>query len=160
MGCHFLLQCMKVKSETEVTPSCLTLSDPMYCSLPGSSIQGILQPRLLEWVAIAFSKCLGYSASKEHYLFSNCKYILEAKQNGNSKSIKMKFSSVNSVAQLCLTLFDTMNCSMPCLPVHHQLPEFTQTHIHRAGDAILPSHPLSSPSPPASNLSQHQTLFQ
>ena len=53
-----------------------------------------------------------------------------------------------------------MNCSMPGLPVHHQLPEFTQTHVHRVGDAIQPSHPLSSPSPPAPNPSQHQSLFQ
>ena len=53
-----------------------------------------------------------------------------------------------------------MNCSTPGLPVHHQLPEFTQTHIHRVGDAIQPSHPLPSPSPPAPNLSQHQGLFQ
>ena len=53
-----------------------------------------------------------------------------------------------------------MNCSMPGLPVHHHLPEFTQTHIHQVGDAIQPSHPLSSPSPPALNPSQHQSLFQ
>ena len=66
----------------------------------------------------------------------------------------------SSIAQLCLTLFDPMNCSRPGLPVHHQLPEFTQTHVHRVGDAIQPSHPLSSPSPPAFNLSQHQGLFQ
>ena len=65
-----------------------------------------------------------------------------------------------SVAQSCPTLCDPMNCSMPGLPVHHQLPEFTQTHIHRVGDAIQPSHPLSSPSPPAPNPSHHQSLFQ
>ena len=65
--------------------------------------------------------------------------------------------SVSSVAQLCLTLCDPVNRSMPGLPVHHQLPEFTQTHAHRIGDAIQPSHPLSSPSPPAS---KHQGFFQ
>ena len=64
------------------------------------------------------------------------------------------------VAQPCPTLCNPMNCSMPCLPVHHQLPEFTQTHIHRVSDAIQPSHPLSSPSLPAPNPSQHQSLFQ
>ena len=64
------------------------------------------------------------------------------------------------VAQLCLTLCDPMNRSTPGLPVHHQLPEFTQTHAHWVGDAIQPSHPLSSPSPPAFNLSQHQGLFR
>ena len=66
----------------------------------------------------------------------------------------------SSVAQSCPTLCDPMNCSTPGLPVHHQLPEFTQTHVHRVGDAIQPSHPLSSPSPPAPNPSQHQRLFQ
>ena len=58
VGCHFLLQCMKVKSESEVTQSCLTLHDPMDCSLPGSSVHGIFQARVLEWGAIAFSKCM------------------------------------------------------------------------------------------------------
>ena len=64
------------------------------------------------------------------------------------------------VTQLCPTLCDPMNRSTPGLPVHHQLPEFTQTHVHRVSDAIQPSHPLSSPSPPAPNPSQHQSLFQ
>ena len=62
------------------------------------------------------------------------------------------------VAQSCPTLCDPMNPSMPGLPVHHQLPEFTQTHVHRVSDAIQPSHPLSSPSPPAPNPSQHQSF--
>ena len=66
----------------------------------------------------------------------------------------------SSVAQSCPTLCDPMNHSTPGLPVHHHLPEFTQTHIHRVGDAIQPSHPLSSPFPPAPNPSQHQSLFQ
>ena len=66
----------------------------------------------------------------------------------------------SSVTQSCPTLCDPMNCSTPGLPVHHQLPEFTQTHVHQVSDAIQPSHPLSSPSPPAPNLSQHQSLFQ
>ena len=65
-----------------------------------------------------------------------------------------------SVAQLCPTLCDPMNRSTPGLPVHHHLPEFTQTQVHRVGDAIQPSHPLSSPSPPAPNPSQPQSLFQ
>ena len=66
----------------------------------------------------------------------------------------------SSVAQSCLTLCGLMNRSTPRLPVHHQLPEFTQTHVHWVSDAIQPSHPLSSPSPPAFNFSQHQGLFQ
>ena len=67
-----------------------------------------------------------------------------------------QFSSVQSRP----TLWDPMNCSTPGLPVHHQLPEFTQTQVHRVSDAIQPSHPLSSPSPPAPSPSQHQSLFQ
>ena len=66
----------------------------------------------------------------------------------------------SSVAQPCLTLCDPMNRSTPGLPVHHQLPEFTQTHVHRVSDAIHPSHPLLSPSSPAPNPSQHQSLSQ
>ena len=65
----------------------------------------------------------------------------------------------SSVAQSCLTLCDPMNHSMPGLPVYHQVPEFTQTHVHRVSDAIQPSHPLLSPSLPAPNPSQHQGLF-
>ena len=65
----------------------------------------------------------------------------------------------SSVAQSCPTLCDPMNHSTPDFPVYHQLPEFTQTHVHRVSDAIQPSHPLSSPSPPAPNPSQHQSLF-
>ena len=72
------------------------------------------------------------------------------------------FSSVqfSSGAQSCLTLCDPTNHGAPGLPVHHQLPEFTQTHAHRVGDAIQSSHPLSPPSPPAPNPSHHQGLFQ
>ena len=89
-------QCMKVKSESEAAQSCLTRIDPMDCSLPGSSIHGIFQARLLEWGAIAFSTWM-----------------------------------LSSVAQSCLTLCGPMNHSTPGLPVHHQLLEFTQTHVHR-----------------------------
>ena len=77
--------------------------------------------------------------------------------NRKQKKAGVQFSSVS---QSCLTLCDPMNCSTPGLPIHHQLPEFTQTRVHRVGDAIQPSYPLSSPSPPAPNPSQHQSLFQ
>ena len=78
----------------------------------------------------------------------------------HTEELYKKGLQFSSVAQSCPTLCDPMNCSTPGLPVHHQLPEFTQTHVHRVGDAIQPSHPLSSPSPPAPNPSQHQSLFQ
>ena len=66
----------------------------------------------------------------------------------------------SSVTQLCLTLCEPMDCSTPGFPVHHQLPKLAQTHIHWVGDTIQPSHPLSSPSPPACNLSQNRDLFE
>ena len=66
----------------------------------------------------------------------------------------------SSVTQSCPTLCNPMNHSMPGLPVHQQLPEFTQTHVHWVGNAVQPSHPLSSPSPPAPNSSQYQSIFQ
>ena len=69
----------------------------------------------------------------------------------NDNSTASQFSQFSSVAQSCPTLCDPMNHSTLGLPVHHQLPEFTQTHVHRVSDAIQPSHPLSSPSPPAPN---------
>ena len=86
----------------------------------------------------------------------NICWIME-KAREFQKSISVQFSSVT---QSCPTLCHPMNHSMPGLPVHHQLPEFTETHIHQVSDAIQPSHPLSSPSPPAPNPSQHQSLFQ
>ena len=70
------------------------------------------------------------------------------------------WSESSSVTQLCPTLCDPMDCSMPGFPVHHQLPELAQTHVHRVCYAIQPSHPLSSPSHPAFSLSQHQGLFK
>ena len=83
------------------------------------------------------------------------------RQKYNSKRHMQPYvHQFSSVAQSCLTLCQPMDCSMPGFPVHHQLPELAQTHLHRVGDAIQPSHPLMSPSPPAFNLSQHQGLFQ
>ena len=81
--------------------------------------------------------------------------VQRTSQDKNTFSVQF-----SSVAQSCLTLCDPMNHSIPGLPVHHQLPEFTQTHVHRVSDAIQPSYPLLSPSPPAPNPSQHQSLFQ
>ena len=72
----------------------------------------------------------------------------------------MQSVQFSTVTQSCLTLFDPMNCSTPGLPVLHYLPESAQTHVHWIWDAIQPSHPLSSPSPPAFNLCQHQGLFK
>ena len=105
-------------------------------------------------------KTWGNKRNRNQKLLVNLNY--QSRQNTFAKLSKLliEFSSVSSVAQSCPTLCDPMDCSTLGLPVHHQLPEFTQTHVHRVGDAIQPSHPLSSPSPPAFNLSQHQGLFQ
>ena len=85
------------------------------------------------------------------------KWTKEAK---NPFGIQLSSVRFSSVTRSCLTLCDPMNRSRPGLPVHHQLRELTQTHVRWVGDAIQPSHPLSSPSPPAFNLSQQQGLFK
>ena len=100
------------------------------------------------------SQCLfihGSGQGKAKQNFIQCPRAWETK-------IGVRSVQFSSVAQSCLTLCDPMNRSTPGLPVHHQLPEFTQAHVHRVSDAIQPSHPLSSPSPPAPNPSQHQSL--
>ena len=95
----------------------------------------------------------------------DCIYLLSREMTFSLSSVPCSKSRTQSVqfssfAQSCPTLCDPMNRSTPGLPVHHQLPEFTQTHVHQVSDAIQPSHPLSSPSPLAPNPSQHQSLFQ
>ena len=99
-------------------------------------------------------KCI---PSLQHWIHRQSLYLCHQQSLSSVQFSSVQFSSVT---QLCLTLCDPMKCSMPGLPVHHQLPEFTQTHVHRVRDAIQPSHPLSSPSPLAPNPSQHQSLFQ
>ena len=140
------------KVKVLVDQSCLILCNPMDCSPSGSSVHGILQARILKWVAIPFSR--GSSQPRD---WTQVSCIA-----GRFSTVWTSFSSVqfSPVAQSCPTLCDPMNRSMPRLPVHHHLPEFTQTHVRRVRDAIQPSHPLSSPSPPAPNPSQHQSLFQ
>ena len=117
-----------------VTQLCPILCNPMDCSSPSSSVHGILQARILEWVAIPLSNSLCYTVG-----------------------LSVQFTSVS---RSCPIPCDPMDQSTPGLPVHHQLPEFTQTHAHWVRDAIQPSHPLSLPSPPALNLFQPQGLFQ
>ena len=95
--------------------------------------------------------------------FQHCKWILYLLSHWEVQvlgPLEILYGLFSSVAQSCLNLCDPMNRSMPGLPVHHQVPESTQTHVHWVGDAIQPSHPLLSPSPPAPNPSQHQGLFQ
>ena len=127
-------------------------------SPPGSSVHGIFQARILD--AVSFSR--GSSWPRNQTRVSGIgRRILYSEPLGKPENrILTQSVQFRSVAQSCLTLCDPMNHSTPGLPVLHQLLEFTQTHVHRVGDAIQPSHPLSSPSPPAPNPSQHQGLFQ
>ena len=149
-----------------VAQSCPNLCDCMDCSPPGSSVHEILQARLLEWIAIPFSR--GSSWPKDQTQFSCIAgRFLTIWVTRETRSLYNRYNIYNlslvqfsSVAQSCPTLCDPMNCSMPGLPVHHQLLESTQTHVHQVSDAIQPSHPLSSPSPPVLNPSQHLGLFQ
>ena len=115
-----------------------------YCTQSGSSTSCEMWPKKLK---LEIKRWQGHFSvfQKQFFLYY---YIVNS---------SVQFSSV---AQSCPTLCDPMNRSTPGLPVHHQLPEFTQTHVHQVSDAIQPSHPLSSPSPPAPNPSQHQGLFQ
>ena len=158
--------------------SCLILCNPIDARPPGSSIPGILQARTLEWVTISFSNAWKWegkvkSLSRVWLLAITWTAAYQAPPSmGVSRqeywsgspvpSPKICLSSVqfSSVSQSCPTLCDPMNRSTPGLPGHHQLLEFIQTHIHRLSDAIQPSHPLSSPSLPAPNPSQRQSLFQ
>ena len=110
-------------------------------SLPGSSVHEILQERVLKWVAMPSSR--GSSQTKGQTWVS-CTVGICFIAEPPVKSLFL--IQIRSVAQSCPTLCNPMNCSTPGLPVHHQLPEFTHTHVHQVSDAIQPSHPLSSPS--------------
>ena len=151
LGCSFVV----VQSLSHIHLFC----DSMDCSPPGSSVHGIFQARILEWVAISSSRLSCQFRDQTHIssISSLAEGFFTSKPPGKPKGCYFQFSSV---AQSCPTLCNPMNHSTPGLPVHHQLPEFTQTRVHRVSDAIQPSHPRSSPSSPAPNPSRHQSIFQ
>ena len=134
----------------------LTLCDPMDCSLPDSSVHGIYQARILEWVAIS---TFMESFQPRNQTRISCISHIGERILYHWATWEARYTSL-VVVQSYLTLCDAMDCIMPGSPVLYHLPEFTQTHVHWVGDAIQASHPLSSPSPPTFNLSQHQGLFQ
>ena len=213
-----------------VAESYLTLCNPMDCSSRGSSVSGILQERILEGIAIPFSRgssqprdwtqvshiagrfftiwttreaqnllrrvciwsflCDPVPLSARKRQLPTAGLVLSSREAGrwthsgghsqrqlfpilpaigltqqdvlrlNGRTNTISSVQFSSVAQSYSTLCDPMDCSTPGLPVHHQLLEFTQTRVHWVGDAIQPSHPVSSPSPPAFSLYQHQGFFQ
>ena len=103
------------------------------------------------------------TAEKTWHAHTHTCWLIIQNRQATYKGIPWQFRGsvqFSSGTQSCPTLCDLMNCSTPGLPVHHQLPEFTQTHVRRVLNAIQPSHPGSSPSPPVPNPSQHQSLFQ
>ena len=145
MDCYpvFFPQRMKL-TKSEVTQSCLTLCDPMDCSLPGSSIHGIFQVSVLEWVAISFSK--GSSQPRD-------------------------LTQVSCIANRCFTIWATSSVQFSHSVMSDSLWPHESQHarppcppptpgVHQVSNAIQPSHPLLSPFPPAPNPSQHQSLFQ
>ena len=133
----------------KVAQLCLSL-----CNAMAYTVHGILQARILEWVAVSFSRG---SSQPRGQTQASC--IAGGFFTSWDTREHLRASSVRSVAQSCLTLCNPMDCSTLGLPVHHQLLEFSQTHVHQVADAIQPSHPLSSPSP-AFSLSQYQGLSQ
>ena len=147
----------------------------MDYSPPGYSVHGIFQARILEWVAISFSRgssqpwikpgsptlqadSLSSEPPEKHQNIKSG--VVEKGVLWISKDTFITLCCCCSVTQSCLTLFHPMDCSTPGSPVLHYLPKFAQTHVHWVSDAIQPFHPLSSPSPPAFNLSQYHGLFQ
>ena len=130
VGCHFLLQGIFLTQ--------------------GSNLLLLLGRRIL----------YHWATRKAHYYITSILYQVENIPNVSPSLYLCFFHQFSSVAQLCPILCDPMDCSTPGFPVHHHLLELSQTHLHWVSDAIQPSHPLLSPSPPAFNLSQHQGLFQ
>ena len=146
--------------ETPWIAACQASPSPTCCPSPTPGVHSNSHPSS-QWCHPAISSSV--------VPFSSCPQSLPASESFPMSKLlhvnlytKQKQSSVqfSSVTQSWPTLCDPMNCSTPGLPVHHQIPEFAQTHVHRVSDAIQPSHPLSSPSPPAPNPSQYQSLFQ
>ena len=137
----------------ESLQSCPILCDPMDCSPPGSSIHGDSPGKNSGVGCHALLQGIFPTQKMNLHLLCLLHWLAGSLPLGH-------LAQFSSVAQSCPTLCNPMNHSTLGLPVCHQLPEFTQTHVHRVGDATQPIHPLLSPSPPTPNPSQHQSLFQ
>ena len=141
-----------LKRNTVCVESCPTLCDPIDCSLPGYSVHGSFTGKNIEWVVISFSR-----GTPPIRGLNPCVLCL---LHWQADSLLFSWVQFSPITQSCPTLCKPVDCSMPRLLVHHQFPEFTQTHVHWVSDAVQPSHPLLSPSPSAFNFSQHQGLFK
>ena len=129
-----------------VTKLCLTLCDPVDCNLQGSSVHGILQTRILQWVAISFS---GGSSQPKYrtQVYSLASRFFSTEPPGKPP-VEVSYSFIHVFRpKSCPTLCDLMGCSTRGFPVRHCFPEFAQIHVHWIRNAIQPSHPLSPPSP-------------
>ena len=137
---------------------------PLYPPTSGTSCLHICWDRwcILRWPWLCFWKAVAEPQKTLGFLVSGGEEfnLGPGTRLDCSELLCNKVFQFNSLTKSCPTLFNPMTHSTPGLPVHHQLLEFTQTHVHRVSDAIQPSHPLSSPSPPAPNPSQYQGLFQ
>ena len=147
VGCHFLLQRMKVIVKVKLLCHVRLLATPWNAAHQAPPSMGFSTQAYWSGVPLP-------SLIQCHYL------IIKWSIHQDNATILNSSVQLSSVTQSCPTLCDPMNHRTPGLPVHHQLPEFTQTHIHRVSDAIQPSHPLASHPPPTSNPSEHQSLFQ
>ena len=153
MGCHFLLQGI---FPTQGLNLCLLR--PLLWqvnSLPLSHLGSSL-----EYSAVVYIHCTVHYLSRAYLYLMHVVNLTRPTSHAQVITITLlSFTSLDSVTQSRLTLCNPMNCRTPGFAVHHQLLELAQTHVHWVGDAIQPSHPLSSPSPPAFNLSQHQCFL-
>ena len=142
------------RGQKDLEQQCHIIFNAMSASDHGYSVNTSMM-----WLIVHSTVCKNWRCNK---LSLNCHSSTDTKSPRSLYLICMLRGQVqfSSVAQSCLTLCDPMDCSTPGLPVHHQLPEFTQIRVHWVDDVIQPSHPLPPPSPPAFNLSQHQGLFQ
>ena len=141
---------------TQLHPTHCNAMQP--CSLSGSSVHVILQARILELVTIPFPGNLHDPETEPRFSALQADSLLSEPPGKLTRKSNIRSDEISRSS--CPTVCNPMIRSIPGLSVHHQLPEFTETHVHRVSDAIQPSHPLSSPSPLAPNPSQHQSLFQ
>ena len=177
MPSNHLILCRPLLLLPSIFPSIRVFSDestlhmrwPKCCGFsfsisPSNEHPGLISFRM-DWLDLlaaqgTLKSLLQQRSSKAPVLWCSAVFIVQLSHPYMTTGNTIRSDQITSVAQSCPTLCDPMNHSTPGLPVHHQLPEFTETHVHRVSDAIQPSHSLSSPSPPAPNPSQHQSLLQ